>query len=67
MAYANLIKQPCNNVAEIFKHCRDFVCRRNGSYDYSTSGIGWSLVDSSYATDEHNPASGDWFVVYSAG
>ena len=67
MAYANLIKQPCNNVAEIFKHFRDFVCRRNGSYDYSTSGIGWSLVDSSYATDEHNPASGDWFVVYSAG
>ena len=67
MAYANLIKEPCASVAEIFKRFRDFVCKRNGSYDYSASGIGWQLIDSQYAVDEHNLSNGDWFVIYSPG
>jgi len=46
---------------------RDFICKRNGTYDYSTTGIGWTLHDSSYAVDEDNPAINDWFVIYSAG
>lgn len=67
MAYRNLLGIECANRAEVFKRFRDFVCRRNGSYDYSTTGIGWTLHDSYYATDENNVATNDWFVIYSAG
>jgi len=67
MAYKNLINVDCADKAELFCRFRDFLCARNGTYDYSTSGIGWTLHDASYATDENNPASGDWFVAYSAG
>lgn len=67
MAYANLINQNCTSKAEFFKRIRDFICKRNGSYDYSTTGIGWTLYDSFYAVDENNPQLNDWFVVYSPG
>lgn len=67
MARANLINIACANRAEVFKRFRDFVCKRNGTYDYSTTGIGWTLHDSSYATDEDTIATNDWFVIYSAG
>ena len=65
--YANLISQSVTNSLEAFKRYRDFVCKRNGSYDYSTTGIGWTLWDSSYATNETSVAFGDWFVIYSPG
>lgn len=67
MAYKNLVNQSCTDKAEYFCRMRDFICKRNGTYDYSTTGIGWTLHDSSYATDEDNPAINDWIVVYSAG
>lgn len=67
MAYKNLVMQPCVDKVEFFCRLRDFLCARNGTYDYSASGIGWSLHDSSYAVDEDNPQLGDWFVVYSPG
>lgn len=67
MAYRNLISQACANRAEVFKRFRDFVCRRNGSYDYSTTGIGWTLHDSNYAVDQNNIRTNDWFVIYSPG
>lgn len=67
MSAANLIAQACTNNAEAFRRIRDFVCKRNGSYDYSTIGIGWTLHDAVYATDEDTVAFGDYFVVYSPG
>ncbi len=67
MAYKNLLNVTCADKAEVFARFRDFICKRNGTYDYSTAGIGWTLFDSSYAVDEDNPQSGDWFVMHSVG
>lgn len=67
MSYANLVNQSCTDLEELFQRMRDFICKRNGTYDYSTTGIGWTLHDSSYATDEDNLTSNDWIVLYSAG
>lgn len=67
MSYKNLVGIACANKAEVFKRFRDFICKRNGSYDYSVDGVGWTLVDSSYAVDQHTPSTNDWFVIYSAG
>jgi len=64
----NLIAQTCNGgIGELFKRIRDFICARNGSYDYSTTGIGWTLHDSFYATNQDSCALNDWFVVKSTG
>ena len=67
MSYANLVSQVCTNNAEEFKRIRDFLCKRNGSFDYSTTGIGWTLHDAVYATDQDSVAFGDYFVAYSPG
>lgn len=67
MAYKNLVSQACVDKNEAFCRYRDYICKRNGTYDYSTTGIGWTLHDSSYATDEDNCAINDWYVIYSAG
>ena len=70
MAYANLLASSCVNPLETFQKFRNFMCKRvssNGSYDYSTTGIGWTLIDSSYATNEYTLAANDYFVMYSAG
>lgn len=67
MSYANLVSQACTSNAEQFKRLRDFLCRRNGSYDYSATGIGWTLHDAVYATDQDTVAYGDYFVAYSPG
>lgn len=67
MSYVNLVAQACVTPEECFQRMRDFICRRNGTYDYSTTGIGWTLHDSSYATDEDNLTDGDFIVIYSAG
>ena len=67
MAYANLVNIPCADKNEWLCRFRDFICKRNGTYDYSTTGIGWTLIDSSYATDEDGFTDGDWIVVYSPG
>jgi hypothetical protein len=68
MAYKNLVSQNCVGFTEeVFQRIRDFICKRNGTYDYSTTGIGWTLHDSYYATDEDNCAIGDWFVIKSVG
>jgi hypothetical protein len=70
MAYANLVASSCINPLETFQKFRNFLCRRassNGSYNYSTTGIGWTLIDSFYATNEYTVATNDWFVVYSPG
>ncbi len=67
MAYVNLVAQACADKNELFTRMRDFICKRNGTYDYSSEGIGWTLHDSSYATDEDNCAINDWYVIYSPG
>lgn len=67
MAYVNLVNQACAGKIELFCRVRDYICKRNGTYDYSTTGIGWTLHDSSYATDEDNPVTNDWFVIKSEG
>ena len=67
MAYANLVSQFCINNSEVFKRVRDFLCKRNGSYDYSSTGIGWTLHDAVYAKDEDAVVFGDYFVAYSPG
>jgi hypothetical protein len=67
MAYANLLAQAVTNKEEMFKRFRDFLCKQNLSYNYSTTGIGWTYHDSSYAGTYDTPVDGDWFVVFSAG
>jgi len=68
MPYANLVQQPCADKSELFCRLRDFICKRAGTYDYSASGIGWTLHDASYASGNENaPALNDWFVVFSPG
>jgi hypothetical protein len=67
MAYASITTITCANKADAVCHFRDFVCKRNGTYDYSTTGIGWTLIDASYAASEDAPATNDWFVIYSPG
>jgi hypothetical protein len=68
MAYKNIVNQNCAGFTEeFFQRLRDFVCKRNGTYDYSATGIGWTLHDSYYATDEDNCAIGDWYVISSVG
>jgi len=67
MSAANLLAQSCNNPKETFMRFRDFMCKRNGTYDYSTTGIGWTLHDSSYAVNEDTISVNDYFVMYSAG
>lgn len=67
MSYANLVDIVGTTQEELFQRVRDFICKRNGTYDYSLTGIGWTLHDSSYATDEDNLTAGDWIVIYSAG
>lgn len=67
MAYKNLVLQACASKVEFFCRMRDFICARNGTYDYTTTGIGWTLHDSSYAVDEDNPAINDWVVLKSVG
>jgi len=67
MAYANLLSVSCASRQEVFQRLRDFLCKRNGTYDYSSTGIGWTLHDSSYAVNEDSLTTFDWFVAYSAG
>lgn len=67
MARKNLVAQACADKQELFARLRDFICGRNGTYDYSTAGIGWTLHDSSYAVDEDNSQVNDWFVIKSVG
>jgi len=67
MPYKNLVAQGIASRAEAFKRFRDWMCKRNGSYDYSVTGLGWTLHDAVYATDEHTIAAGDYFVIYSPG
>ena len=67
MSYKNIVLVSCADKKEFFCRMRDFLCQRNGTYDYSTTGIGWTLHDSSYAADEDNPAVNDWIVIKSTG
>jgi len=69
MAYRNLISQSCASNTEVFRRFRDFLCKRNnaGYWDYSTSGIGWTLHDAVYAVDENTISNNDYFVAYSRG
>lgn len=65
---ANLIGQICaGGTEEVFQRLRDYLCSRNGTYDYSATGLGWTLLDSSYTVDENNCGINDWFIVYSPG
>lgn len=67
MAYKNLVGVSCADRASVFRHVRDFLCKLNGIADYSVSGIGWTVHDSSYAVSADAPAVGDWVVIHSHG
>lgn len=67
MAYKNLVNVSCASITEVFRHLKDWLTKRNGIADYSVSGLGWTLHDSSFAVDQDNPSAGDWIVLYSAG
>lgn len=67
MAIAALVNLASTGKAESFQRIRDFLCKRNGTYDYSTTGVGWTLHDSYYAVDEDNLTINDWFVIKSVG
>ena len=54
--------------AETFRHIRDFLIASNGIADYSATGVGYTVVDSSYAGGNSSaPAPGDWCVLASNG
>lgn len=69
MAYKNLINETVieKTNGAWFTHFRDFLCARDATHNYAATGIGWTLLDSSYATDEDNPVSTDWIIVSSTG
>lgn len=68
MAYRNLVLQACADKAEFFCQIRDFVCSLNGTYaDYTSTGLGWTLVDAVYTTSEDAPVLNDYFVITSTG
>lgn len=67
MSYASLINVASASNQESFQRIRDFLGKRNGTYDYSASGIGWTLHDSSYAVSGDTLTAGDWVVFTSAG
>lgn len=67
MGYKNLVAEPVASRSETFKKVRDWMCKRNGSYDYSVSGLGWTLHDSVYAVNQDTISANDYFVMYSAG
>lgn len=67
MAYVNLLDVQTTSWEQIFQHIRDFICKRNGTFDYSTTGIGWTLHDAVYATDENNISVNDYVVVKTTG
>ena len=50
-----------------FRHIRDFLASQNGIADYSASGAGYTIVDSSYASTADTPAANDWCVLKSHG
>lgn len=45
----------------------DFLTSRNGIADYTASGLGWTLHDSSFAVDADTPTVNDWVVLSSPG
>lgn len=67
MAYTQLVDIQCTNAADFFQRFRDFVCKRNGTYDYSVTGIGWTLHDSVYAVNQNTLTANDYIVIYSPG
>lgn len=67
MARKNLIAVNCASIDEVFRHIKDWLCARNGIVDYSASGLGWTLHDSSFAVNQDAPAANDWIVISSTG
>jgi len=67
MAYRNLVNIGSLTEAQVWRHVKDFLTSRNGIADYSASGLGWTLHDSSFAVNADTPTVGDWVVVSSAG
>ena len=58
----SLVSRSCNNLSEVFKTIRDFSAKRG---EFAATGIGWTIVDSSYVVDENTISAGDWVVLYS--
>lgn len=67
MAYKNLINVSCASTAEVFRHVKDWLGSRNGIANYSTTGLGWTLHDSYFATNADSVAINDWVVLSSSG
>lgn len=67
MAYRNLVNISGLDAAGAWRHVKDFLTSRNGIADYSASGLGWTLHDSSFAVDADTPTVGDWVVLTSPG
>lgn len=67
MPRKNLVAEAIATRAEVFKRFRDWVCARNGSYNYTTTGQGWTYHDSSYAVSQDTISNNDYFVIRSTG
>lgn len=65
--YRNLINVGGLDEAGVFRHVKDWLTSRNGIADYSSTGLGWTLHDSSFAVDADTPTVGDWVVITSPG
>lgn len=68
MAYKNLVNVACSSGLGVFRHLRDWLVARSGIADYSSSGLGLTVLDSYYASsDQDSVAIGDWVVLQSTG
>lgn len=68
MARKQILQVACSNPVAAFRHIKDFLLARNGIADYSTTGVGWTVADSSFAGGSENaPATNDWVVLASNG
>ena len=68
MARKQILQVACSNPVAAFRHIKDFLLGRHGIADYSVSGVGWTVTDSSYAGDDQDaPVANDWVVLASNG
>ena len=68
MSDKNIVNISTGNKFVAFGHLFNFLCARDhGIYNYSATGVGWTLHDSVFAVSEDSPANGDYVVVKSVG
>lgn len=65
--YKVLANVECSSKPILFCVLRDFICKRSSilTHDFSNTGIGYTLIDSFYDSNEFDPVIDDWYVIKS--